>query len=513
MKNINLASNLFHIFKKMQMTDLVVCAGARNAPLLSALENTDFLIESYFEERSSGFYALGKSKNANRPVAIITTSGTAAAELLPAVIEAHYQNIPLIVITADRPKSYRGTGSPQAIEQVGIFGSYVESTADWDVHTVDFSIHFSGHKPIHINICFDEPLSTDQMLPVPSISAQIVNQQKTNISDQKIIIRNPIAIISELQKNDRVFIKNFLLKNQIVHYAEFLSGLRNDPELLPLQILNSEQTLKKIFTEQKSESIVRMGGIPTLRFWRDLEFGFNHIHVYSFSHTEFSGLCRRNELYAFRQLQGVEIIKTSVFDLISDQDIQSQKLKLISELKNSEQNYIFQLSEIIGNQSLYVGNSLPIRMWDAFTTQPQFMQSVYANRGANGIDGQISTYLGWSEKMIESWCLIGDLTALYDLASLGLSNFSECKRRIVVMNNSGGQIFNRLFGNKKYLNSQKVDFKSWAGLWHWDYIEISDSADFNKLEFIKSDHIIIELKPDNAQTELFWQKWDTICKK
>ena len=499
----------------MQVSDLIVCAGARNLPILAALEETDFNINSYFEERSAGFYALGKSKFSNRAVAVVTTSGTAVAELLPAVIEAYYQNLPLILISADRPKSYRGSGSPQAIEHVGIFSSYVESTFDWDVSTSDFAVHYSAKKPIHINICFNEPLldGMDGKLTAEKMAtAQVIRKQKPETPHQETEIRNPIAIISEIKISDREYVKNYLLKNKIVHYAEFLSGLRNEPELAHLQIGSSEYFVKRLFTEKTAESVLRIGGIPTLRFWRDLEFDFKFTDVFSFSETEFSGLSRPSHSYNLQQLTNTKIKNTHHFDLVTDQIIRSEKIKLLSEFQNSEQNYTYRLSEFISSRPLYVGNSLPIRMWDAFTEKSQSHQQVCANRGANGIDGQISTYLGWAAEMNESWCVIGDLTALYDLGSLGLVAGSKNQYRIVIMNNSGGQIFSRLFGNKQYLNPQKVDFKSWASMWGWDHIQISESADFKKLESNLTDKVIIELLPANTQTELFWQKWDLICK-
>ena len=97
------------------ITDYVVCAGARNAPLVLALvEAEGIALWNHFEERSAGFFALGRTTDTGRPCAVVTTSGTAAAELLPAVIEAHYQGRPLLVITADRPVAFRGSGAPQA---------------------------------------------------------------------------------------------------------------------------------------------------------------------------------------------------------------------------------------------------------------------------------------------------------------------------------------------------------------------------------------------------------------
>src|SRR5207248_6669700 len=103
---------------------------------------------TFVDERSAAFFALGRIKRDDRPVAVITTSGTAAAELLPATIEAYYSGAPLVLITADRPERYRGTGAPQSIEQVGLFGIYATTEIEG----------WNRRAPLHINVEFDEPL-------------------------------------------------------------------------------------------------------------------------------------------------------------------------------------------------------------------------------------------------------------------------------------------------------------------------------------------------------------------
>src|SRR5437762_5982621 len=127
MTNIAEARRVIEEACRRGATDFCVCAGSRDAPLLAVLGASDLRIFSFVDERSAAFFALGRAKRDRRPVAVITTSGTAVAELLPAAIEAYYSATPLIFITADRPARYRGTGAPQAIEQVGIFGVYAET--------------------------------------------------------------------------------------------------------------------------------------------------------------------------------------------------------------------------------------------------------------------------------------------------------------------------------------------------------------------------------------------------
>ena len=124
--NSRLAATTLGHLAGLGVTEFVICAGARNAPLVMSLlatcQEKGLKVYHHFDERPAAFFAMGLAKRSGHPVAVLTTSGTAVAELLPATIEAYYSGIPLILVTADRPSSVRGSGAPQAIEQPGIFG-------------------------------------------------------------------------------------------------------------------------------------------------------------------------------------------------------------------------------------------------------------------------------------------------------------------------------------------------------------------------------------------------------
>jgi len=144
MSNVDVARQLLDQVRSLGVEDFCVCSGSRNAPLIAAVDRA----YSFVDERSAGFFAVGRAKRDEKPVAVITTSGTAVAELLPAAVEAYYSGVPLVLITADRPARYRGTGAPQAIEQEQIFGVYAERSIE----------KWNRRMPLHINIEFDEPL-------------------------------------------------------------------------------------------------------------------------------------------------------------------------------------------------------------------------------------------------------------------------------------------------------------------------------------------------------------------
>jgi 2-succinyl-5-enolpyruvyl-6-hydroxy-3-cyclohexene-1-carboxylate synthase len=521
--NRDLADAALDFLRQAQVRTVVVCAGARNAPLVMALEasggESHFEIYSYFEERSAAFFALGLCRSQKTPVAILTTSGTAVAELLPAAVEATYQGLPLILITADRPRHYRGSGAPQAIDQIGLFSRYVEKYFDWDVHTDQFSVDWSGLAPVHLNLCFDEPL-IDQ--PGPSrlpVSYKLppangtIESRKALVPGTQVGQIDPLVLIGGLPDEACKAVAEFILERRLMVYAESISQLRADERLRPYLLSSADVWAGQAFKNLWFKSVIRIGGVPTLRFWRDLENQGLNIPVVNFTDVPFSGLARKSEMHSLSSLRQLNVqMNSEVAEKVRrlDSEIKKEKVQLLQSYSQSEAALTFQLSQIVGEQPIYLGNSLPIRNWDQFTEG--MSAAVYANRGANGIDGQISTYLGWSTKWEESYCFVGDLTALYDLAALGLANsLPKARRTLVIMNNGGGQIFQRVFKNEKFINAHQLDFAHFAALWSWDYQSITDLSTI--LPAAKNQHRLIELKPDPEQSKKFWSEWDELCRR
>lgn len=530
--NFDLSLHILSFLKQAGVDTLVVCAGARNAPLVLLLQQQqqnkqlDFKIFNYFEERSAAFFALGLIKANKKPVAVLTTSGTAVAELLPATIESYYQGQPLILITADRPKRYRGSGSPQTIEQVGLFTSYVETVYDLDVQTEKFIFNWGQKKPLHLNVAFDEPLidKPSDCAVVVSLEAQTTQKSSSNavasLAGSTKQSTSPLIILGEIQPEYKSQVIEFLVRTRAPVYAESLSQIKNSPEIKDYVIYSSELLLKKIFKLKLCDSVIRIGRVPTLRFWRDLEQEFKKIPVDSYTDLPFTGLSRESNLtdiyslWASCEFPVEKLQQIKQFDL----KLAQKKEKLLQKYPLSEQSLTHQLSDIIKTDSLYLGNSLPIRNWDHFANCNSI--NIYGNRGANGIDGQISTYLGWSENEKKSYCYIGDLTAMYDLAALGLRpQLRPNQRNIIVLNNFGGQIFNRVFKNNNFINAHATQFFHWAQMWGWSYLQISESAstliglsqNLSQLSSLNTPFNIIEVIPNPEQTELFWQEWDLLC--
>lgn len=510
--NIAAAKKLIGALTKRGIREFCLCAGARNSPLVAVLGKASGIkIYHFFEERSAAFFALGRYQKSGAPVAVVTTSGTAVAELLPATIEAFYSGWPLALVTADRPASYRGTASPQTIEQVGIFGSYVEDVLDfsaeqflenpkWERAVLDWS----GLKPLHLNICLDEPLLDQACEPWAAQAAEF-NVQTVETDLHGIpTLDAPLVLVGALLAKEVPAVEAFLSQSRLPIYAEShsqLCGLRS----LSSQILKGgEKTVQTLFDKKICKSVIRIGGVPTLRLWRDLETKRRQLPVVSISRTGFSGLSRDSiSLQGLRHLQNVNHFAPDQ-NFVRDEDLKSemQIAQLCEKYPRSEQALIRDLSKKIADKPIYLGNSLPIREWDLFADKSKFAAEVYAHRGANGIDGQVSGYLGVSEGCEESWCVLGDLTALYDLSAPWITGqLSPGRRRLVVINNFGGQIFNSIFKDDIFLNRHALRFAGFAELWGWQYLKVERISD---LPMEISNHVVMELCPDEQQSQSLW---------
>lgn len=521
MKNMELARRVVEELVFAGVREFCLCAGARNSPLVYLLEQSkDLTVYNFFEERSAAFFAMGRIVATDRPVAVITTSGTAVAELLPAAIEATYSSVPLILISADRPKNYRGSGAPQTIEQVGMFSYYIEATFDLDEENSHISLkRLTYKKPIHINICFKEPLLDIPVEPVPVLEKTSPQRfpESADIKERQIVrdflkTHTPLIILGYIPPQFKNIVKNFLMRLSLPIYAETISGLRNDPDLAYLILKSGDSFVPQLFEKKYFDSVFRIGGVPTLRFWRDLEDKYKDTPVLSLSYNYYTGLSR--EVTHFADLHFLDYIHDSfersfqeVFQW--DKQLYQSVQVLLEKYPLCEASLIHKLSTRLNFQSLYLGNSLPIREWDLASSYKTQYSAVYANRGANGIDGQISTFLGWSKKFEKNWCVVGDLTALYDLSAPWILNqLSTAQRNILVINNKGGQIFKRVFKKDIFLNSHNLNFLHWANMWNMQYHHWPDIPE----EFNFSDRNIIELNPDAKQSELFWNEIDQIYK-
>jgi 2-succinyl-5-enolpyruvyl-6-hydroxy-3-cyclohexene-1-carboxylate synthase len=195
-----------------------------------------------------------------------------------------------------------------------------------------------------------------------------------------------------------------------------------------------------------------------------------------------------------------------------DRKIHAELQTILMDEPQSEPGMIAALSRRIPKQSqVYLGNSLPIREWDLAAVAKAQGFEIWASRGLNGIDGQVSTFLGFARPDTDNWAILGDLTALYDLPGPWiLSQMKDISITIGIINNGGGKIFSRMFSQKEFQNQHPVRFKAWADLWglefeSWDRVPQGMST--------HPGHRMIEMVPQEEATQRFWKKYQELLQK
>jgi 2-succinyl-5-enolpyruvyl-6-hydroxy-3-cyclohexene-1-carboxylate synthase len=466
MTQVQWAKEFLSFLADSGVKDIVVCAGNRNKIFIEILaKQSGFNIYSGFEERSAGFFALGKSSYSGRPTVVLTTSGTAVAELLPSVIEAHYSYLPLWIVSADRPANYRGSGAPQAIEQADIFSPYAESQFDLEAGGSLPDVKKWRGQPVHFNICIDEPMVDDE---IGETTFKVGEYELMDAIDTQTFfspdISSPLIVLSNMTFDEAQFVAMRLKKvNYTAVYCESTSRLRGHSEVTQLEV--TEELVGHWLKSGHFDSLIRVGGVPTGRFWRDLENDTRSLPVYVFSNKDFSGTSRMDvDVYPLDRFE--EILDgyqnwSSLHPKVIDQEVALSGIcrQMIQRYPKSEPALIQKVSKWVDSEdNVYLGNSLPIRNWNSFASPVESIVGVWASRGANGIDGQLATFLGGASEDPDGkvhWAILGDLTALYDMNSLfwvkDLPQDSQV--RIVVVNNSGGRIFERFSKSPLFLTN------------------------------------------------------------
>ncbi len=548
---------------------LCICAGSRNSALLRFI-NENYkkdkkTLYTFYDERSAAFFALGLAKSYKQKgqgVAVVTTSGTAVAELLPAFIEAHYSQTPLVAVTADRPRRFRGSGAPQCINQVHLLSEYVDlclDISDSDSEsaisksTQDYLATLQKSSRVHVNLCFEDsslvPLT--KTLNSGDKNKKSINEKKPNLVCHSLDIEE--SFVRNLSKLHRPLVvlgpgaipwdqsaQEKLFKFLIQFKSPVLIETQNYPwpkEVEQLRVVSGERVLKWL----DYHAVVRLGGVPTSRLWRDLEStSHKNISVISLDSKPFSGLSNGRSLHF--DVMDFENFwsQVSLLNNVSRSDWTDQELdefkkqdlncafkvqKLLKKYPRSEPALVAALSEW-SLSHLYLGNSMPIREWDLFGQKPHGTYCrTESHRGANGIDGQLSGCLGWlegQENVGRALSLCGDLTTLYDLGAPWVLPQMKVQKNIVlaVVNNNGGRIFSRVKTlkdlpvsdrDKLWTLPHSANFKSWANMWKLGYKKVSHFAQVRRFKKTSTKRpLVLELQPVLADTEKFWKKYEEL---
>jgi 2-succinyl-5-enolpyruvyl-6-hydroxy-3-cyclohexene-1-carboxylate synthase len=439
--------------------DAVISPGSRNAPLTMALwrasELSRIRLHTRIDERSAAFLALGIAKATGLPTPVICTSGSAAANFYPALLEAHHGQHPLIAITADRPARLWQTGANQTTTQLGMFpaaipytvnisaaGSALGQVRSW---RAEIAKSLASKNPAHINVEFDEPLvgplewSESLDVEIDPIDSPLFSpRQLQNYHPHGVILlghdRAGIAPSDIAKLSDAlgwpVLSEDPLLGVKVVpHSSLLLSDEQRRVELAPkvamvvgrltlTRAMNAYLALaeKVVVVDSRTEEI-------------DVEREGDEIHLI-LPHMNTNSAYERDAIWAAKFFDYSKKISERLPDLLP---IWSEPSAIVATLR-----------ELPSESALFVASSRPIRDIEAFA-EPRGGIETFANRGLAGIDGNISTAFGIALSRNRTFAILGDLAFLHDINGLLISS-EEVKPNltIIVIANDGGGIFSTL---------------------------------------------------------------------
>lgn len=499
------AALLLEALARHGVRHVCIAPGSRSTPLtLAAAAHRSFTCHTHFDERGLGHLALGLAKATREPVAVIVTSGTAAANLYPSLIEAGLTGERLVFLTADRPPELIDCGANQAIRQQGLYASHPTLSIDlprpspdiparWLVSTLDSAMARLLHGALHINCPFAEPLYGGDEQQYAAWSAALgdwwqSSQPWLREEDAHHVWQQP-DWPSWRQKTGVVLAGRISAEEgvQLAEWAAMLGWpligdvLSQTGQPLPCADLWLAQPQARQLLE-KAQLVVQFGSSLTgkrLLQWQE--------H------------CQPEEYWLIDSLPGRldpahhrgRRIRASVgewLDLHPAQNVTpwaADLALLAQEAFDSASEYLadrfgeaqlaHRLPELLPeNGQLFLGNSLIVRLIDALAQLPAGYP-VFSNRGASGIDGLISTAAGVQRATAKpTLAVVGDLSALYDLNALALLRHCSAPTVLIVVNNNGGQIFSllptpELERQRFYCMPQNVDFSHAAAMFQLHY--------------------------------------------
>lgn len=452
----------------------VVCPGSRNGAIVHNLnECPDMACYPVTDERSAGFYALGMAQALQQPVAVCVTSGTALLNLAPAVSEAFYQHIPLVVLSADRPMAWIGQLDGQTLPQVDVFHRFTlksvtlpephDETETWYcnrlVNESLLAVTLRGGGPVHINIPISKPLfnfTISELPPTRTIQCipSVMNEAAAHSLVQRFLAsEHPLLVIGQLPLSD---IDLRCIPTHVTLFHEALSfGAMQLPSLSEIDfviyiggcIVNVE--LKKWLRQH-----------PIKECWAVTPDGEVHD-----TFQQQIGLLEADPLQFLRMLTAGNPVRPIMDEEEMDIDSHCTAASVVSYFEQ-------QMEDMEDDYSIHYGNSTAVRLANRYARH-----HVYCNRGVNGIEGSLSTAAGFSVvSSNQVFCVLGDLSFFYDQNALWNQNLKG-NLRIILLNSGGGDIFNQLPG----LKDSPASMQLVAGVHHTDARGICTQNDIGYL--------------------------------
>lgn len=509
------ASVAVETLSRLGLQTAILCPGSRSTPLTFAFANHP-QIEALpiLDERSAAFFALGCAKRQHRPVAIVCTSGTAGANFYPAIIEAYESGVPLLVFTADRPPEMRDCASGQTIDQIKLYGGFVKRFIEMAVPIAEqpmlrylrqtlvsgWGSAIAPHPgPIHFNCPFRDPLP-----PIANSSTDTVRTTFnadsffSSVSPSTPTAEQPLSLPREWLAKWQEYEKGLIIAgpaspadpyaycqsvsalSQALGWpvlAEGLSPLRNYSSLNPFLVSTYDLILRQSEHSERlvPEAVIQLGPLPTskvLRQWLQTHqpqrwvIGAQHNLDPLHGPTKHIATDIATVNFPDSVVSSSNSIYRQQWQSLENQISQVIRAKLTAETALLESKVVWLLSQHLPEQTpLFVANSMPVRDIEYFwLPNSREIQPVFS-RGANGIDGTLSTAMGLAHRNQPAVLLTGDLAFLHDTNGL-LNTAQLCGHlTVVLINNGGGGIFEMLpvadFSptfEKYFVTPQQVDF-------------------------------------------------------
>ncbi len=510
---IPLAQTVIELFKAKGIKHIVISPGSRNAPLtLGFTNNPYFKCYSIVDERCAAFFALGIAQQIQEPTAVVCTSGSALLNYYPAVAEAFYSDIPLVVVSADRPKHLIGIGDGQTINQKNIFENHILYSVNLkldlkdeknipanedlpmfknledkferflglqkDIQThneeeINEALNFALLKkgPVHINIPFDEPLyvTVDKLKVSPKATNPVVKNKpleeyllNTCLEDWNSASKKMILVgVNQPNQIDKKWLNELAQDDSVVVFTESTSNLSHD-SFFP----SIDQIISPLTEEEKKalqpEILLTFGGLVVSKkvkvflrkyqpkyHWHVDEKMANDTYFCLSNHLEIAP----NEFFKAFLPKITHYVKSNynpTWKAVKNHRLRKHNEYLKTIPFCDLKAFDILLKNIPNNHNLQIGNSSAIRYTQLFTLNKT--HRVFCNRGTSGIDGSTSTAIGCAVVNDKPTTLItGDLSFLYDSNALW-NNYIPKSFRIIVINNQGGGIFRILPGHKNTKN-------------------------------------------------------------
>lgn len=474
---IALAQSIIEILSAKGIVNIIISPGSRNAPLtIGFAQNPNFNCYSIADERCAAFFALGIAQQTKQPTAIVCTSGSALLNYYPALAEAFYSQIPLIVISADRPQSKIDIGDGQTIRQENVFANHsvfnanlTEEASEENDLKINVAIETAILKkgPVHINAPFEEPLyeTTEELSVQPKITnlkpeafPLIIENNEEVISVWNTAKRKLILVgVNEANTIDKEIIENLASDPSVVVLTETTSNLHHE------SFINSIDTLITPFDDFdfkkfNPEVLVTFGGMVVSKRIKGFLRKYkpkHHWHIDTLrAYDTFGALTKHFEMQPndfFKDLLSKSsFVKSNYFNNVNT--VYQTRLERRKDYLNKIEFSDFKVFEKVikslpKNSMLQISNSSAIRYAQLIDIDNSI--EVFCNRGTSGIDGSTSTAIGaavGSEK--QTIFVTGDISFLYDSNALWNSYIPK-NFKIILVNNGGGGIFRILPGHQE----------------------------------------------------------------